>query len=72
MQQAVQEVAASSSAAGGAARGYVQDLASLAAVRQLAADVRSDFPGGIHALINNAGVYETQLRKSQVHSWKQP
>ncbi|KAL4428803.1 hypothetical protein ABPG77_005241 [Micractinium sp. CCAP 211/92] len=65
VQQAVQEVAAAGSAAGGAARGYVEDLASLAAVRQLAADVRSDFPGGIHALINNAGVYETQLRKSQ-------
>lgn len=66
VQQAVQEVAAAGSAAGGAARGYVRDLASLAAVRQLAADVRADFPGGIDVLVNNAGVYETQLRRSEV------
>ncbi|KAL4451580.1 hypothetical protein ABPG75_007242 [Micractinium tetrahymenae] len=65
VQQAVQEVTAAGSASGGAARGYVQDFASLAAVRQLASDVRRDFPRGITALVNNAGVYETQLRKSE-------
>ncbi|PSC75037.1 short chain dehydrogenase reductase family isoform A [Micractinium conductrix] len=43
----------------------VADFASLAGVRGLAEQVRLDFPQGIDVLINNAGVYEQSLEKSQ-------
>jgi NAD(P)-dependent dehydrogenase (short-subunit alcohol dehydrogenase family) len=36
---------------------YVADLADLGQVRELAVAVRAEHPGGIHTLINNAGVY---------------
>ncbi|MFI3243559.1 MAG: SDR family NAD(P)-dependent oxidoreductase [Akkermansia sp.] len=39
-------------------RGYVADLSRVSAVRQLAAQVREDYPH-LSALINNAGVYQT-------------
>lgn len=41
--------------------GYTADLSDLAAVRQLAAVVAAEHPR-LHALVNNAGVYETQKR----------
>ncbi|KAF6261875.1 short-chain dehydrogenase-like protein [Scenedesmus sp. NREL 46B-D3] len=44
-------------------QGYTADLSSLAGVRQLAAAVRADHPR-LYALVNNAGVYETQQRLS--------
>ncbi len=46
-------------------RGFVADLASLAQVRRLAAEVTDASPG-LDVLINNAGVFEQQLRKSEV------
>lgn len=46
---------AGSAAPGGAARGYVADLASLAGVRQLAAAVRAREPR-LDVLVNNAGI----------------
>jgi NAD(P)-dependent dehydrogenase (short-subunit alcohol dehydrogenase family) len=42
-------------------RGYTADLSSLADVRRLAAAVQADHPR-LHALVNNAGVYETQKK----------
>lgn len=50
-------------------RGFVADLASLAQVRRLAEEVKSSCPS-IDVLINNAGVFEQQLRKSQVGGWR--
>lgn len=41
--------------------GYTADLSDLAAVRQLAAAVTADH-SRLTALVNNAGVYETQKR----------
>ena len=64
MQQAVRQVEQAGSGSGGTARGYIADLSSLAAVRHLADQVRQDCPR-LDVLINNAGVYEKQLRKSQ-------
>lgn len=61
---AVAAVEAAGRDSGGAARGYVADFASLAAVRQLAQQVQRDFPH-LDVLINNAGVYEQQLQRSQ-------
>lgn len=49
-------------------RGFVADLASLAQVRRLADEVKSSCPS-IDVLLNNAGVFEQQLRKSQVGGW---
>lgn len=46
-------------------RGFVADLASLAQVRRLAEEVAASSPS-IDVLINNAGVFEQQLRKSEV------
>lgn len=60
---AVERAGASSS--GPPARGFVADLASLAQVRRLAEEVAASSPS-IDVLINNAGVFEQQLRKSQV------
>jgi NAD(P)-dependent dehydrogenase (short-subunit alcohol dehydrogenase family) len=57
--QAARRAVGSGSSA--AVHGYTADLSSLAAVRQLAAAVRSDHPR-LHALVNNAGVYEQQQR----------
>lgn len=61
---AAERVSAAAAAPGGGGGGgsvtpLVADLASLAGVRQLAAAVREAHPGGIHTLINNAGVYGT-------------
>jgi NAD(P)-dependent dehydrogenase (short-subunit alcohol dehydrogenase family) len=42
-------------------QGYTADLSSLADVRRLAAAVQADHPR-LHALVNNAGVYETQKK----------
>ena len=64
VQQAVRQVEQAGSSSGGSARGYIADLSSLAAVRHLADQVRQDCPR-LDVLINNAGVYEKQLRKSQ-------
>lgn len=49
--------AAGAADAGGRIHTYVADLSDLRQVRRLAAAVRDDHPGGIHTLINNAGVY---------------
>jgi NAD(P)-dependent dehydrogenase (short-subunit alcohol dehydrogenase family) len=65
VQQAVQQVQEAGAAAGGTARGFTEDLASLEGVRRLADRVVKDSPR-IDVLINNAGVYEKGLRKSQV------
>ncbi|KIZ00681.1 hypothetical protein MNEG_7280 [Monoraphidium neglectum] len=43
---------------------YVADLADLGQVRELAVAVRAEHPGGIHTLINNAGVYSERMAKS--------
>ncbi|KAI3437668.1 hypothetical protein D9Q98_000118 [Chlorella vulgaris] len=64
VQQAVQQVQEAGAAAGGTARGFTEDLASLEGVRRLADRVVKDSPR-IDVLINNAGVYEKGLRKSQ-------
>ncbi|GAB4819829.1 hypothetical protein N2152v2_006875 [Parachlorella kessleri] len=45
-------------------QGYTADLGSLAAIRQLAEELRQQHPR-ISTLINNAGVFETQKRVSQ-------
>uniref|UniRef100_A0A383VGD2 Uncharacterized protein n=1 Tax=Tetradesmus obliquus TaxID=3088 RepID=A0A383VGD2_TETOB len=44
-------------------KGYTADLSRLADVRQLAAAVQADHPQ-LYALVNNAGVYETQKKLS--------
>eukprot|EP00878_Enallax_costatus_P038230 GHUV01043408.1.p1 GENE.GHUV01043408.1~~GHUV01043408.1.p1 ORF type:complete len:110 (+),score=26.55 GHUV01043408.1:208-537(+) len=41
--------------------GYTADLVDLNQVRELSAAVSADYPS-IHALVNNAGVFETQKR----------
>jgi NAD(P)-dependent dehydrogenase (short-subunit alcohol dehydrogenase family) len=51
----------SSSSGGGRIHGYTADLSDLSAVRRLAAAVAADHPR-LTALVNNAGVYETQRR----------
>ena len=53
---AIQQQSGSSSVTG-----YTADMSDLAAVRQLAAAVAADHPQ-LHALVNNAGVYETKKR----------
>ncbi|KAF8061107.1 RDH14 [Scenedesmus sp. PABB004] len=60
----VRRAAGGGAAGAGAVRGYVADLSSLGAVRQLAADVARDHDA-LHALALNAGVYEPQRRVSQ-------
>lgn len=52
---------ASSSSSSGAVKGYVADLSRRAEVRRLAAEVLRDHVS-LHALVNNAGVYEQQRR----------
>jgi NAD(P)-dependent dehydrogenase (short-subunit alcohol dehydrogenase family) len=64
VQQAAETVQRAGAGVGGGAAGFTADLASLAAVRQLADDVRQRFPA-IDVLVNNAGVYETQRKTSQ-------
>lgn len=64
MQQAVQAVQQAGAGSGGSAQGFTEDLASLVGVRRLADRVQRDHPS-LHVLINNAGVYETQLKKSK-------
>jgi len=54
---AVDRVRKEQQAGGGWVKPHVADLASLADVRALAGAVRDEHPGGIHTLINNAGVY---------------
>ncbi|KAI8474156.1 MAG: short-chain dehydrogenase-like protein [Monoraphidium minutum] len=65
---AARDAAARAPGGGGGAEGRVQsfqaDLADLKQVRRLAAAVRAAHPGGIHTLINNAGVYSERLVKS--------
>lgn len=66
MQRAVEEVRAAGAGSGGAPpAGFVADLSSLAVVRSLAERVQAAHPQ-LHVLINNAGVYEQQLRKTAV------
>lgn len=64
VQQAVQAVQQAGAGSGGSAQGFTEDLASLVGVRRLADRVQRDHPS-LHVLINNAGVYETQLKKSK-------
>ena len=66
VEQAVAAVERAGAGSGGAPpRGFVADLASLAQVRRLAEEVKASSPS-IDVLINNAGVFEQQLRKSEV------
>lgn len=66
VEQGVAAVERAGAGSGGAPpRGFVADLASLAQVRRLAAEVTDASPG-LDVLINNAGVFEQQLRKSEV------
>ncbi|WIA23484.1 hypothetical protein OEZ85_000229 [Tetradesmus obliquus] len=55
--------AAGNSSSSSSVKGYTADLSSLADVRQLAAAVQADHPQ-LYALVNNAGVYETQKKLS--------
>ncbi|PRW20919.1 short chain dehydrogenase reductase family [Chlorella sorokiniana] len=65
VEQAVAAVERAGSGSGGAPpRGFVADLASLAQVRRLAEEVAASSPS-VDVLINNAGVFEQQLRKSE-------
>jgi NAD(P)-dependent dehydrogenase (short-subunit alcohol dehydrogenase family) len=50
-----------SSSSSSIVQGYVADLSRLEDVRQLAAAVQADHPR-LYALVNNAGVYETQKK----------
>ena len=49
---------------------YAYDLSSLAQTRSFAAHVRADvqryFGGRLHHLINNAGVFEEELHRTEV------
>lgn len=68
VEQAVQQVGQAGAGSGGAPpRGFVANLSSLADVRRLAGEVRQACgPEGLAVLLNNAGVYEERLSKSQV------
>jgi len=54
------ETAAAVAAAGGTARGYAVDVSDFAAVQELAGRVATDL-GGIHVLVNNAGITRDAL-----------
>jgi NAD(P)-dependent dehydrogenase (short-subunit alcohol dehydrogenase family) len=61
--EAIRKAASSSSSSSSSSsvQGYTADLSCLAGVRQLAAAVQADHPR-LYALVNNAGVYETQKK----------